>query len=86
MNLLSTIGAYLAQGLSHAEVAVKLEAEHAVTVSEEWVKKIAGADGFGLVAAQAVADAKDAAIEAGDTVEAVAEKILPENNVGGEVK
>jgi hypothetical protein len=49
MNLLQTIGAWIAQGFSHAEVAVKLEAEHAITVSEEWVKKITGADGFGVV-------------------------------------
>jgi hypothetical protein len=52
MNLLSTIGAMIAQGLSHAEVAAKLEAEHAITVSEEWVKKITGADGFALVSAE----------------------------------
>lgn len=51
MNLIEKIGAYIAAGLSSAEAAVRLEAEHAVTVTEEWIDKIRGADGFSHVVA-----------------------------------
>lgn len=49
MNIISTIGKYIKDGLTHAEVVVKLDVEHGVQVSEMWLKKIVGADGFTAV-------------------------------------
>jgi hypothetical protein len=91
MNLLSTIGQYIRDGLSHAEIVVKLDVEHAIQVSEDWIAKIRSADGFALVAhvpsevvgtAEGVAgaveaDVKDAAIEAGDVADAVVKDVAP---------
>ncbi len=50
MNLIETIGAYVRAGLTSAEIAAKLEIEHAIQVTEAWVEKLRGADGFTVVA------------------------------------
>lgn len=46
MNLIQTIAKHVHDGLTEAETAVKLEVEHGVQVTEDWVKKIISADGF----------------------------------------
>jgi hypothetical protein len=84
MNLLSTIGQYIRDGLSHAEIVVKLDVEHAIQVSEEWVAKLRGADGFALVAhlpeeaaAEAVDLTQSAEAEVKTVAEDVAKDVLP---------
>ena len=54
MNLIQTIAEHIAQGLSASASALKLEAEHGLTVSEQWVRNIMSADGF----AKALEDAR----------------------------
>jgi hypothetical protein len=52
MNIIEKIGAYVKAGLSSAEAAVKLEYEHGVQVTEEWIDKIRSADGFSALLAK----------------------------------
>lgn len=50
MNLIQEIGAYIAAGLTSAETAARLQAEHGITATAAWIDKLRGADGFTLVA------------------------------------
>lgn len=67
MNFISTIATHIAQGLTAAESAVKIEAEHGVQVTEDWVHKIMGADGF----AHALAEAKAMLAKAETKIEGI---------------
>lgn len=75
MNLIEEIARHVASGLSAAEAAAKLEVEHAVKVSEDWVRKIMSADGFASAldsartAATAVASVEQAAVGEFDKAE-----------------
>ena len=63
MNIISTIAELIHAGYSHAQVAVELEAKHAIQVTEAWVGKITGADGFSAALNDAEAKVK-AVVEA----------------------
>jgi hypothetical protein len=58
MNIISTIAELISSGYTHAQVAVELEVKHAIQVSEEWVRRITGADGFSAALGEAEAKAK----------------------------
>lgn len=65
MNLIERIAQHVASGFTAAEVSIKLELEHAVKVSEDWVRKIMSADGF----AAALASAQVRSAEVGAAVQ-----------------
>ena len=54
MNLIAEIAEGIAQGWSHAKIAVEVELKHGVQVGEAWIARITGADGF----AQALTEAR----------------------------
>lgn len=66
MNIIKVIAEHIAAGLSHAEVVLKLDAENGIQVSEAWLKKIIGADGFTHVLGQVGGEVKKVETEVVD--------------------
>lgn len=75
MNLIERIAQHIASGFTAAEVSAKLEIEHAMKVSEDWVRKIMSADGFSAALASAQARSAEVGVAAQEDATDVAEAV-----------
>lgn len=66
MNLIESIAQRVVKGAKATAIAVELEVEHGVKVSEAWVQKIMGADGFDKALEDARANAERVGEAAGN--------------------